>query len=522
MDRGAQWARVRKERGTICDPFAVASVVIVVVLLTARSVAADPLLDTLHHKGVLTNSEYKRLQGTEMPPETRRGLIDVLRQKGLLTEEEAQRLEAGAATAIAPPPTPPAPAVAAASPAAPAPTPAAPSFQTGYDNGFFLRSPEGNVQLLLKGRVASNFYFFEPHTSQNDNITIDRARLSAEVLAYKLFRMKVENDFAFSSGLRDAWVAFTPHPAFNLELGQFKVPFSYEELMSKLYIDFVERAAVVTSTVNPSRDIGLMAYGQFANKLIQYQFAAMNGAGQNQSDNNSAKDFVGRVVITPFVSAGPSLLRDLNMGGAITYGHEPRQSTKQADGTLVYTKNSISGITETSFTFYPAVARHGDRYRGGAHIAWLHGPYSLSSEYIATREERNGLAKDGGNLPALDTEGAYVGGTWLLTSEAKPFNARVRAQHPLISLSDVGWGAWEAALRYEYYKLSHGPDAADADSVTNRYDAVVAGANWYPNEFTRFSLNYIYGTFDQTGNGGAPNPNKHSNNSVLGRMQLEF
>ncbi len=333
---------------------------------------------------------------------------------------------------------------------------------------------------------------------------------------------RLENDFTSSSGLRDAYIAARPLPAFNLQLGQFKVPFSYEELISKRYIDFVERAAVVNSTVHPSRDVGVMAYGRLAGHALSYQLALMNGTGQNRSDDNGDKDVVARLVAAPFADGGPDLLRGLDFGGAVTWGREARETTTQADGSTVPKSNSISGVTETGFTFFPAVPRHGDRLRVGTHVAWIYGPYALSSEYINTQEARDGLGADGGDLPELDTDGAYVGGSWMITGESKPFNGRIHPAHPLWDLHDPGWGAWEAALRYQYFKLRHGADAPGDTPTDNRYDAVEAGVNWYPNEFLRFSLNYLYGNFAQPGTGLSPNPDKHSNNAVLGRAQLEF
>ena len=77
-----------------------------------------------------------------------------------------------------------------------------------------------------------------------------------------------------------------------------------------------------------------------------------------------------------------------------------------------------------------------------------------------------------------------------------------------------------AALRG--LRLSHDPDSATASEVENRHQAFVAGLNWHPNEVMRFSLNYVYGYFDESGAGLSPNPSKHSNNAVLTRVQLEF
>jgi phosphate-selective porin OprO/OprP len=469
------------------------------------------LLDLLREKRVLTPQEYERVKNGQLTPEQRSGLIEVLREKGILTSEEATKLTSG------PSPAPPPTMHAAAAPTDKATTP-----QLGYDNGFFLRTADGNFVLRFNGRVSSNFLFFEPGTTQSDTETIDRARLGFDATVYKHFVMRLENDFASSSGLRDAYLAARAMPELNLQLGQFKVPFSYEELLSKRYIDFVERAAVVTSTVDPSRDIGVMAHGRLAGGALQYQLALMNGTGQNRSDDNSDKDAIGRLVVAPFADEGPESLRGFNFGGAVTWGREARETSTQANGTTTLVNNSISGLTETSFTFFPAVPRHGDRLRAGAHIAWLDGPYSLSSEYIQTQEARDGLGPEGSDLPDLDTDGAYVGGTWMITGESKPFNARVYPAHPLRDLSSPGWGAWEAALRYEYFKLRHGPDSPTDVATSNRYDAIAAGVNWYPNEFLRFSLNYLYGNFAQRGTGLSPNPDKHSNNAVLGRAQLEF
>ena len=481
------------------------------LLLTAALPARandSALLDVLRDKHVLTQQEHDRLIGSELSPAQRADLIDMLHAKGILTDDETRKLAQPGVT----------PGTGAQPRTAEAPKAAAPP-QVGYDEGFFVRSADGNFSLKFNGRVASNFFFFEPDTVQNDTQTIDRARLSVDATVYKYFRMRLENDFSSSSGLRDAWIGFNYAPEFNVQIGQYKVPFSYEELLSKRYIDFVERAAVVNSAVNPSRDIGVMVYGALFKKMVQYQLAGMNGTGQNRSDNNSDKDVIARAVVAPFVASDFEHLRGFNLGGAVTYGRQARETTGTGSS-LTAVRNSTAGLTETGFTFYPAVSRNGDRLRTDAHAAWIDGPFSVSGEYINTQESRTDLS--GVRLPDLDTDGAYVGGTWLLTGETKPYNVRIHPTRPFLDVQNPGWGAWEAALRYEYFKLRHDRDSATDTFTDNRYDAAVAGLNWYPNEFLRFSLNYLYGDFDVRGNGKSPNAAKHSNNAVLGRAQLEF
>lgn len=488
--------------------------VTIISAILVDSAGAETLLDVLHEKGVVTDDEYRRLHGGDFPPSQTRDLIELLRAKGVLSPDEAKRL-----AQPSPPPAEKKIPLETAKPAAEG-APATPA--VGYDEGFFVRSPGGDLVLKFNGRVASNFRFSEPNTTLPNTVTIDRARLGVDATFYKRFRLRLENDFTSSSGLRDAFFVVSVAPALNIEIGQFKVPFSYEELLSKKYIDFVERAAVVNAAVNPSRDIGVMAYGQLGGKLLQYQAAVMNGTGQNRSDNNGAKDVAARLVVSPFVAGGPPHLAGLNAGGAVTWGRQARETTKLPDGTTQLVATSIAGTTETGFTFLPAVARRGDRLRAGGHIAWLDGPYSFSAEYIHTEEKRQGLGADGADLPDFDTEGAYVGGTWLLTGEKKPANARNHPARALWDSQSPGFGAWEVAARWEFFKLRHGADSPGESDLENRYDAALAGVNWYPNEFLRFSLNYVYGHFEDRGTGRAPNPEKHSNSAVLARGQLEF
>jgi len=505
----------------------------------AALAAADPLLDLLHDKKILTDQELKRVEGAPLSAAQRAALVEVLTAKGPLSADEAARVQsgvqsapgsaaatrmtvtAGAATARAAAEQQPPPPLQTSVAAASATKTAAPT-QAGYDEGFFVRSADGNFALRLNGRAVTNFVADEPDTAVRDSFTIDRARLGAEATFYKYFRARVEGDFASSSILRDASLSLQRWPGFNLRIGQFPVPFSYELGITKLRTDFVERAAFVTQTVNPRRDIGVMVYGGLMDQTFQYQLAVMNGAGQNRADNNSAKDVIGRLVVSPFVTSNHSHLKGFNFGGALAYGKQPAEFTKDAAGNLKPVGNSIFGASETGFTFYPAIARRGDRLRADAHVAWVDGPLSLSSEYIHTNEQRNGLAADGGDLSDLETDGAYVGGTWLMTGEAKPYTGRLRPLRPLWTGATPGWGAWELALRYEFFELRHHADSAAPALNRNRYDAGLAGINWHPNEFLRLSLNYVYSVYDHNGTNASPDADEHSSNAVLGRAQVDF
>jgi phosphate-selective porin OprO/OprP len=310
-------------------------------------------------------------------------------------------------------------------------------------------------------------------------------------------------------GLRDAYLNVNYTPLANVQIGQYKVPFSYEALTSKRYIDFVERSAVTLSTVNPSRDIGIMLHGRLGDGLLGYQLAVLNGSGQNRSDTNSAKDLAARFVLAPLVTSQNPVLSGLNFGGAVTFGHEPKGK-------------SISGLTPTGFEFFRAVDVRGERGRAGGHLAWFYGPYSVTGEFIHTSEERDKLGPGGEDLSDFVTQGGYIGGTWLLTGERKIYN---KPNRPSLGFLDPtgqreGWGSWELAARYEYFILDNASNGKPGALKRNRFDGVSLGLNWYLNPWTRASVAYLYSRFDDANR--SPRPGHHSLSSVLSRVQVEF
>jgi phosphate-selective porin OprO and OprP len=497
---------------------------VIVMLLDGPAAAQETsLIDILQAKGVLSKKEVQQLRkgaAAKAGGSDQQALISLLRKKGILGESDLAQLQAPSAVAAAPAPATPevtqwlshleskqletqARVEAVENKKFP--------FTAGYEDGFFVRSADGNFSLRVGGRVAMNTLYQQEDTTQNDSFTMDRVRLYTEGFLYKYYQYKVEAEFATSSSiLRDAYLNVTYFPQANVQVGQYKIPFSYEELLSKRYTDLVERSAVTFSTVNPSRDIGLMVHGRVAGGLLNYQLAVLNGSGQNTADNNSAKDLVARFVLAPFVAQKASLLSGLNFGGAITYGHEPKS-------------NSIFGTSPTGFQFFKSVPVRGDRMRVGGHLAWFSGPYSVTGEYIYTSEQRQKQGKNGADLSDFVTQGGYIGGTWLLSGEDKIFN---KPNRPLLIFLDptgkmAGWGSWELAARYETFRLDNeGGTGKPGALKSNTFEAARLGLNWYLNPWTRVSVEYIYSLYDDAKR--SPRPGHHSVNSILSRVQLEF
>src|SRR5215510_3445926 len=138
--------------------------------------------------------------------------------------------------------------------------------QVGFERGRpFIRSSDGNFRFDFGGRLQFDFDRAEDGAntltgaSLGSQFLVRRARFELMGEAYKWIAVKIEADFTDSQPLRDVYLDLKFFPEFRLKGGQFKVPFSMEELTSDLYIDFVERSLL--NQIAPSYDAGVMGYG---------------------------------------------------------------------------------------------------------------------------------------------------------------------------------------------------------------------------------------------------------------------
>src|SRR5215208_3375034 len=200
-------------------------------------------------------------------------------------------------------------ALAAAVPAfAQAPSaPAAPPVTTGFDNGFFIQTPDAATRLTL-GFVAQTdgrFSVDDPLPITN-TFTIRKIRPTFTGRVGRYFDFKVMPDFGNGTTLvQDAYFDIRFSPAFRIRTGKDKTPVGYELLQGDAFLLFPERA--LASSLVPNRDIGIQAQGDLSPKLF-YAAGVFNGipdgtSGTTEVDANSDKDLAGRIVVQPFRSA---------------------------------------------------------------------------------------------------------------------------------------------------------------------------------------------------------------------------
>lgn len=198
--------------------------------------------------------------------------------------------------------------------------------------------------LRLSGYLQAGFEWNEaldPTTS----FYLKRARLSltGDFLKEK-FDYRLQVDMAGSPKICDLYIRYKPLNELNVQFGQYKLPFALEnELCGPTTFEFIEYSYITTyfsrnngryDGINGAtgRDIGAQLYGGFLKRegysIINYNVGVYNGAGINTKDNNSSKDFVGRLIVKPFkeLSVSASYMYSEVKFGERNYMKAPRWS----------------------------------------------------------------------------------------------------------------------------------------------------------------------------------------------------
>lgn len=118
---------------------------------------------------------------------------------------------------------------------------------------------------------------------------------------------------AVKSELHEYYGEYAFSPAVKLRIGQYKQPFTLESIISPTILNNINydpsvlyMAGIATDACmgnHVERDAGIMITGDFLKykewKLINYSIGVFNGTGMNQKENNTQKDVIGMLNVTP-------------------------------------------------------------------------------------------------------------------------------------------------------------------------------------------------------------------------------
>ncbi|MFW6123587.1 MAG: porin [Acidobacteriota bacterium] len=221
---------------------------------------------------------------------------------------------------------------------------------------------------------------FTHSTQATDSFQMRRARLKLIGEITDSIFYKLQLSAKGTPVLLDAQIDIKFSPYASLRFGQFKVPFSLENLTSSSSLDFINRSPSVENLCpgrdigSSGRDIGVLIYGKAAH--IEYSLGVFNGSGKNRLDNNEHKDLSGRLVCSPFNS--------LSLGFSYYSGKHNRNEAQ------------------------PAAKKN----RKGLELKYVKGRFSLKSEFILAQDKE------------LERQGLYVQGAYFFRPKKTEFLIR--------------------------------------------------------------------------------------------------
>jgi phosphate-selective porin OprO/OprP len=385
------------------------------------------------------------------------------------------------------------------------------SFTAGIENYKpYFRTNDGDFKFELGGRLQLDFDTAEPDARAlngdllKNRFLVRRARLELVGTMFKWVDVKLEADFVEGVSLKDGYIDLRFFPEAGLRGGQFKAPFSREELTSSRFINFVERS--ILNDLAPAREQGVMLHGRFLDGALTYQLGVFNGVPEEATETNTSKELAGRLVVQPFRRTTIELAKGLYLGGNATWEPASELSAQGRTGAR----------TDPRFRYFASQPTHGDRTRFGGDVSWVWGPVGLFFEYEQQRDQRNscgtqsgGRCTGGADLDDVVAEGFYVEAMFIVTGETKPLAGPVIPKRNFSPLpGKLGPGAWEVGLRYAQldFRSDDPVDFFDGNitngitggrgTAENGVDALTAGVNWYLNPRTRMMFNWTSYWYD--------------------------
>ena len=357
--------------------------------------------------------------------------------------------------------------------------------QAYWRDGLRFKTADDMFQLRIGGRMMFDWLWISEDDDikttigdQEDGVGFRRVRFYMAGSIYENVDYMLQLDFAGgNTALRDAYIGLTDFPVGKLRMGQFKEPFSLEELASSNHMTFVERA--LPNAFAPGRGVGFMLH----DAALESRMTWAAGLFRDTDDTGLAIDdsgynLTGRITGLPwYKNKGESLV---HLGAA--YSH------RNPDETVRYRARPETPLTDR---FVDTEAIPTDRANLlGLEAAWLAGPLSIQGEYIRANVDRSGASD-------VDFSAYYAQASYFLTGERRSYSTSsgtfglVRPKKNFRFGS--GPGAWELKARYSSIDLNH------RDIRGGELDNFSAGVNWYLNPNMRIMWDYIRADLDDVG-----------------------
>ena len=280
------------------------------------------------------------------------------------------------------------------------------------------------------------------------------------------------DDFAWFDWRLD--IPFVANTA--LSVGKQKEPISGERVQSMIYNHMQERTAVSDAFL-PSRNVGIVWSGAGTLPYSTWAVGVFNDWFDADQDlDESATQYIGRVTWAPLRTDDDSSLLHVGLGYRYSNAKEGFRYRTEPEF------NQAPLYVDTGFDTPTGMLPADNLQTWNAELSWRRGPLWLASEYTRTAVDNPDLANPG-------FDGYWVGASWVLTGEMRPYNKKsgTFGGVPISkSVYQGGKGAWELRARWSSVDLSDGlVDGGEMDIGS-------LGVSWWLTPFFSIGIDYRY------------------------------
>jgi len=384
------------------------------------------------------------------------------------------------------------------------------AISASFKDGIVFESGDKQHKMSINGRAQLDFRSFSNEVTSNQAETFDirRAYLSAKGSFYDTYDFELTEN---SGDLLYAYFNVRWWEQAQFKLGQFKQPFSMEELGSSRFLNFTERS-FVTQLV-PAVDRGAQIHGT-PFKGVTYALGVFNGVGINrgQNANDTSIDADGKSVTGRATVNIAELMDQKDAVYHLGAAYSDTSDNHDVNAFAIRTEGRGSNIFQSTAPGAVGATNKGyDLKRTGLEGAVAYGPVKFQTEWIKAEFEPDGNNRLVAGAPVgqeKDITAWYAAVNWMITGESYAdaykgglFGGRMKPKNNFDPKAGKwGAGAWEIGARYSKLDASDfslGAETADVFNGTgengkfNEADAWTLGLKWIPSPNVRFLANYV-------------------------------
>lgn len=375
--------------------------------------------------------------------------------------------------------------------------------------GFHLQTTDKEFSIGISGMTQLDAMLYRqppPGVETSSGFYNPRSRIYFEGHATQPISWEFSlQNFYDSVALLDAYVNFNYDPRFQIQIGRYKNPFTYEFFRMHIWDLMSPERSLFATNYEANRRFGLMGHGVLYDERIEYAVGSFDTQRNSQRAFDNLQDFQAFLNFKPFYpQEESSLLRNVQFGGSVDLGSENQSPvpavlrTNKSPGGESIDSAAASNAASTPFlAFNTGVLERGNRALWEAHLA----NYYEGLSFVTAIEGGHESYATGPAAPEIEIpiDGWFVQAGYFLTGETIRDRTNIQPLSPFdLRANRFGLGAWEVTARYSRLDLDSRvftTGLADPALWTNHVKMVDVGCNWYLNQFIKVYFDWEHAMF---------------------------